>query len=350
MALPRRPPTLTRVYLDGPFGIGKTSILNAMPDHTPDGAPILKVYEPMKYWRCQSTDLVVAANETPERRRGGALSRFQSDMIMASIQARFADPYLLFHERLSSKCRGKIEICDTPAIILMLDRHPVAAILCFPITRYLLGEYSLEMLISSIIRLPLESPGCNLTVTILPDEKEHVNRICSRDRPGETADRNMLRTLNAVYASLVDTVKYANLTCPYEKESWEMEWLGLPWFEESLLEEFISRPRPVICSRTRMPLDRTLLAIFKRKELCSENGELLTQYSWILWGLLTKLHTINVELFDISGMSRRECASAIMHTMPERLSTLASWNDLCELEDDVISYNKGMCNEVGASR
>lgn len=332
---------LIRVYLDGSMGIGKTSMLNEIPTHSLMGVPVLKVFEPMKYWRYYFTDLVTTVNDTCDRRRRGEFSLFQSSMIVTALQSKFADPYLVFHERVSSKCHRITGTRGNPSLILILDRHPISATVCFPIARHLTGDCSLEMLISMIIRLPQEPPGCNLVIVDLHDEKEHVSRLSSRNRTGEKTDLLMLRALNAVYSCLVDTIMYANHICPYSKDEWESEWLDLPWFDTSLATTFINEPRTDYRG-SRVSLHHTLLAIFKRRELCAEDGSLSTTHAWILWGLLMKLRNINVERFNITGLSTTKCVESFMDTMSERLVTHMSWNDAFEIEADVLAYNKEM--------
>lgn len=316
-------------------------MLNEVPSHSATGVPVLKVFEPLKYWRRYFTDLVAAVNDASERRRRGELSLFQSSMIVMALQAKFADPFIVLHERISSKCHQLAGTRGNPSLILIVDRHPVSATVCFPIARHLIGDCSLEMLISAITRLPHEPPGCNLVIAHLPDETEHLKRLSARNRAGETTDVRMLRALNAAYSALADTVAYANCICPYSKDEWETEWMQLPWFDASMASTFIDGPRSGYHG-SRVSLQHTLLPIFKRKELCSEDGSLLTVYGWILWGMLMKLRNINVERLDVSDMSVQKCAEYLMDSMAERLITHMSWNDVFEIEADVQAFNKEM--------
>uniref|UniRef100_A0AAU0K6N8 Thymidine kinase n=1 Tax=Anatid alphaherpesvirus 2 TaxID=3080522 RepID=A0AAU0K6N8_9ALPH len=332
-----------RIYVDGPFGVGKTTTIRALTDGAFD-APVLVVKEPMKYWRCFFTDLVSAVYDTSERARAGELSEHHVSAIMASIQARFSDPFTALHERVANRFGFVSGIIGQPDMVLVFDRHPLASVLCFPLARYLLGECSVEMVLSLSARLPHEPPGGNMLIADLEDEEEHVRRLTRRARPGEIVNVNTLRAIRVVYNMFINTVDYAASLCRYTEGEWEDDWCRLPWFEDGdknalLAPDYVVR-RPQIPSA-----GATILAILKRRELCDSDGNAMRVHAWRIEAILRKIRHLHVGKIRLDGKTSEECVSAFRNETRDMIMTRVSFNDLYAIEADVEDFNR----ELGAA-
>ncbi|AID52727.1 thymidine kinase [Falconid herpesvirus 1] len=336
---PPPPVRVVRFYMDGAFGVGKTSTLFKLREAA-SGMQVLHVCEPMRYWRCLFVDVVEEVYDTAAKRRSGEMNDRHATAIITTAQLQFANPYVVLHDRCTGLFGPLSGTRGEPDLLVIFDRHPSAACLCFPAARYILQDISVEVLITLAANLPRESPGGNILVACLDDEEEHLRRLTARARPGEKLDENMLRALRVVYCMLINTIDFANTQTRRRKSEsdWERDWDKLPWFDEGrraeLLEIGSSMERPEVPC-----LEKTLLVLFKVPQLCDATGKLLRVYAWGLGTMLSKLRGLRIEKLQMDGKTPDECAADVLCAVSNMLATRASFTDRYELEEAVFTFN-----------
>ncbi|AIL02956.1 thymidine kinase [Equid alphaherpesvirus 3] len=328
--------TLVRVYLDGVYGVGKSTTGRVMASSAGRGSPTLYFPEPMAYWRTLfETDVIGGIYETQNRKRAGGLTGDDASLITAHYQSRFATPYLLLHDHTSGLF-GSEEMprgAAAPDLVLVFDRHPVAATVCFPAARYLLGDMPMSALLAMAATLPPEAPGANLVVTTL-DVDEHVRRLRARARIGEQVDMQLIATLRNVYAMLVNTSRFLQ-----SGRVWRDGWGQLPPFtaarrrHAAQLDAYREREYP--------ELSDTLFGMFKSPELMDERGVLLEVHSWALDALMGRLRHLRVFSADLGG-TPRQCAAAVDGLMPLMSSTVTGAAAAAALERAARNFNAEM--------
>lgn len=144
---------ILRIYLDGAYGTGKSTTARVM---ALGGA--LYVPEPMAYWRTLfDTDTVAGIYDAQTRKQNGSLSEEDAALVTAQHQAAFATPYLLLHTRLVPLFGPAVE--GPPEMTVVFDRHPVAATVCFPLARFIVGDISAAAFVGLAATLPGEPPA-----------------------------------------------------------------------------------------------------------------------------------------------------------------------------------------------
>nr|AHW49056.1 thymidine kinase [Suid alphaherpesvirus 1] len=287
---------ILRIYLDGAYGTGKSTTARVM---ALGGA--LYVPEPMAYWRTLfDTDTVAGIYDAQTRKQNGSLSEEDAALVTAQHQAAFATPYLLLHTRLVPLFGPAVE--GPPEMTVVFDRHPVAATVCFPLARFIVGDISAAAFVGLAATLPGEPPGGNLVVASL-DPDEHLRRLRARARAGEHVDARLLTALRNVYAMLVNTSRYLS-----SGRRWRDDWGRAPRFDQTVRDclalNELCRPRD------DPELQDTLFGAYKAPELCDRRGRPLEVHAWAMDALVAKLLPLRVSTVDL-GPSPRVCAAAV---------------------------------------
>ncbi|QPI70149.1 thymidine kinase [Equid herpesvirus 6] len=328
--------TLVRVYLDGVYGVGKSTTARVMASTGGRGSPTLYFPEPMAYWRTLfETDVIGGIYETQDRKLSGGLAEADASLITAHYQSRFATPYLLLHDHTSGLFGGEEMPRGAGAadLVLIFDRHPVAATVCFPAARYLLGDMPMSALLAMVATLPPEPPGANLVVATL-DADEHVRRLRGRARIGEQIDVQLIAALRNVYAMLVNTSRFLQ-----SGRVWRDGWGQLPPFGAGARRR---AAQPSACSEREYPeLGDTLFGLFKAPELMDERGVLLEVHAWALDALMGRLRHLRVFSADLGG-TPRQCAAAVDALMPLMSSTVTGGAAAAALERAARSFSAEM--------
>nr|QAU20920.1 mutant thymidine kinase [Human alphaherpesvirus 1] len=213
-------PTLLRVYIDGPHGMGKTTttqLLVALGSRD----DIVYVPEPMTYWRVLGASETIANIYTTQHRLDqGEISAGDAAVVMTSAQITMGMPYAVTDAVLAPHIGGEAgsSHAPPPALTLIFDRHPIAALLCYPAARYLMGSMTPQAVLAFVALIPPTLPGTNIVLGALPEDR-HIDRLAKRQRPGERLDLAMLAAIRRVYGLLANTVRYLQ-----GGGSWREDW------------------------------------------------------------------------------------------------------------------------------
>nr|WGL40834.1 thymidine kinase UL23 [Psittacid alphaherpesvirus 6] len=359
---PSRGKRLLRVYVEGPFGIGKTSTLKALlPCNVlaDPSAPFVVTPEPMRYWRDFFADLIFAvgaAGRASLVEKGEAICARGSEETgqvnlvsetFASIQMRFADPYLLLHDRLHDRFGTANVYPGLPDAALFFDRHSLSSTACFPGARFLNGNCEVDAFLSILIKTPHEPPGCNMVVLDLADIEEHVARITRRGRVGETVDVGLLTALRTVYAMLVNSIDYANSRKhsdgPFAIS--ERDWLSVPLLTEERRRSlavgngFVGGQK--LFERLRSPHPgNTFLALLKAPETCETNGSIRRIHAWAADAFFEKLRGMYVIVLSIDGKSPDACGAEMASTTDSMTTTTCGEEDLAFALNTLTEYRQ----------
>ncbi|AQX83350.1 nucleotide metabolism protein [Canid alphaherpesvirus 1] len=321
---------ICRFYIDGCYGTGKsTAALNFI--KLEKNNPVYYFPEPMAFWRIiLETDIVQGIYSVQDRKLRGELSLNDASLITAQLQTKFSTPYILLHSNVS-KFFGENVTFGIPEVIFIFDRHPIASIVCFPLARYLIGDMTLESVISIITTLPKETPGGNLVITDL-SEDELLQRLKKRSRKGEKIDLNLLHALQNVYTMLINTKRFLELN------DWYKEWDKLPVFNDCDKNYFLSQ----FCLEKDKPsINDTLFRVFKTSSLVKKNRSPFIIYKWALEKLVDSLE--NLKIFKVSFQGSPDvCVSNIREIIPHMTITSTSKRFLQNLIETSKSFSKEM--------
>nr|AMB65767.1 hypothetical protein [Human alphaherpesvirus 1] len=218
--LEQKMPTLLRVYIDGPHGMGKTTttqLLVALGSRD----DIVYVPEPMTYWQVLGASETIANIYTTQHRLDqGEISAGDAAVVMTSAQITMGMPYAVTDAVLAPHIGGEAgsSHAPPPALTLIFDRHPIAALLCYPAARYLMGSMTPQAVLAFVALIPPTLPGTNIVLGALPEDR-HIDRLAKRQRPGERLDLAMLAAIRRVYGLLANTVRYLQ-----GGGSWREDW------------------------------------------------------------------------------------------------------------------------------
>ncbi|ASW27084.1 thymidine kinase [Beluga whale alphaherpesvirus 1] len=325
---------LRRVYLDGSYGVGKTTACRLL---AADQWEERVVYfpEPMSYWRTMfGTDALRGIWSLATRRRRREITEADAGHLTAYYQSRFAAPYLILHAKTAGEwgslaARGPAERVTT----VLFDRHPVAACVCFPFARYVLKEIDVAELLGLMSTLPAEPPGTNLIVCSLTLEEQSA-RVSARARDGERQHAPLATTLHNVYTLLVNTIRFVA-----NGDAWREGWPQLNWSDDTA--------RAILaCPNTnqvklRPDLADTLFAPLKTAPLCDRDGALFSVHAWALDALAEKLRGINVLTMDMAG-TPKACVAAVREMYPIMLTTATTDASLAALKDAARDFASEM--------
>ncbi|AQS79193.1 thymidine kinase [Ateline alphaherpesvirus 1] len=304
-------PRILRVYLDGPHGAGKSTTARALVALAEAASRrVAFVEEPMGYWRSAfSSDAIFEIYDTQHRLDRKEISPAEAGAFMTSLQMHMATPYALAEEAFRPHV-GR-EAADgagpqrrDPDATLVVDRHAVASLVCYPMARFLLGCLSLRSVASLVSLLPPPLPGTNLVLATL-DRGAHAARLAARARPGERPDVAMLMAIRDVYAMLANTARYLR-----RGGDWRRDWPALPVFGR---DEFAARAAGegrAIPVREDPGLGDTLFAALKVAELLDPRGRPRGPHARTLDVLAERIGAMHVSVLDLGG-TPEECVAAL---------------------------------------
>nr|QCY51810.1 thymidine kinase [Human alphaherpesvirus 1] len=318
-------PTLLRVYIDGPHGMGKTTttqLLVALGSRD----DIVYVPEPMTYWRVLGASETIANIYTTQHRLDkGEISAGDAAVVMTSAQITMGMPYAVTDAVLAPHIGGEAgsSHAPPPALTLIFDRHPIAALLCYPAARYLMGSMTPQAVLAFVALIPPTLPGTNIVLGALPEDR-HIDRLAKRQRPGERLDLAMLAAIRRVYGLLANTVRY--LQCG---GSWREDWgqlSGTAVTPQGAEPQSNAGPRPHIGD--------TLFTLFRAPELLAPNGDLYNVFAWALDVLAKRLRPMHVFILDYD-QSPAGCRDALLQLtsgmVQTHVTTPGSIPTICDL-------------------
>ncbi|SCL76949.1 thymidine kinase [Spheniscid alphaherpesvirus 1] len=325
-----------RIYLDGAYGIGKSTCASVMTESVL--YPTLYAREPMAYWRrfFFPSDIVSDVYSTQERRRTGKISEEDADAVTTSLQVRFASPYLTLHAATRALFGQETCTQQRPDITLIFDRHPIAAILCFPAARYVVGDMSIEAFLALISTLPEDSSGANIVIADITEE-EHVRRLQGRNRRGERIDMNLLRALRNIYIMLINTISYARLR---SQVSWRDDWDSIPTFDDTVRDRITSQRSYFISEPPQLRF--SLLTLLKTPAICDDDGFVRRIHELAIDNLMNKLALLHVYYADFDNKTPKHCAESIRCMTTAMSVTTTSYTNVRVLEDLIKDFNNEM--------
>ncbi|AFR32465.1 thymidine kinase [Leporid alphaherpesvirus 4] len=190
--------------------MGKTTVARALAGALGEAYEVFYLPEPMRYWRgAGENDLVSRVYDTQRRVDRGEINAREAADIIVGTQLLMSTPYVTLDRVIAPHLGDEIGHNDAtpPGLVLIFDRHPIAALLCYPVARYLVGCLSIDAVIALIALMPPIAPGTNLVMGAVPEET-HLARLAGRGRRGESTDVRMLLAIRRTYDLLLNTVRY----------------------------------------------------------------------------------------------------------------------------------------------
>ncbi|ECF3468679.1 hypothetical protein E2Z92_24410 [Salmonella enterica subsp. enterica serovar Virchow] len=319
-------PTLLRVYIDGPHGVGKTTTSAQLMEALGPRDNIVYVPEPLTYWQVLgASETLTNIYNTQHRLDRGEISAGEAAVVMTSAQITMSTPYAATDAVLAPHIGGEAvgPQAPPPALTLVFDRHPIASLLCYPAARYLMGSMTPQAVLAFVALMPPTAPGTNLVLGVLP-EAEHTDRLARRQRPGERLDLAMLSAIRRVYDLLANTVRYLQ-----RGGRWREDWGRLTGVAAAT-----PRPDPEDGAGSLPRIEDTLFALFRVPELLAPNGDLYHIFAWVLDVLADRLLPMHLFVLDYD-QSPVGCRDALLRLtagmIPTRVTTAGSIAEIRDL-------------------
>ncbi|BAP00702.1 thymidine kinase [Pteropodid alphaherpesvirus 1] len=327
---------LLRVYIDGPHGLGKTTLAKRLAETLNQSCETLFVPEPLKYWQSfGNQDAIARVYDTQCRFDQGELPASDAAMVMTSAQVTMSTPYAALHNLIAPHIGYEIIDCQAPPtkLALVFDRHPISSLLCYPLARYLVGSFSLHTVVSMLALLPPALPGTNLVLGNLPRDI-NAERLMERQRPGEILDLAMLKAIHDVFDRLVNTIRYVRL--------------GHSWLEEWSLLQPLTRTAALVSEVKKQAhphIQDTLFALFCAPEMLDCRGQPQLILRWALDILANRALHFELTIVDYY-QTPRACMEELLDSSTDFLSTTTTTHaSLQTLKDVVQKYTQ----ELGQS-
>ncbi|BBM13195.1 thymidine kinase [pteropodid alphaherpesvirus 2] len=327
---------LLRVYLDGPHGLGKTTLAKRLVENLSQFYEALFVPEPLQYWQSfGDQDAIARVYDTQRRFDQGELPASEAAMVMTSAQVTMTTPYAALHSLITPHIGYELIDSQAPptSLALIFDRHPISSYLCYPLARYMMGSFSLHAVVSMLALLPPSIPGTNLILGNLPRDI-NAERLMERQRPGEILDLAMLKAIHDVFDRLANTIRYVRLG-----HSWSEEW--------SLLQP-LTRNAALVAEVKKQEHPRiqdTLFALFCAPEMLDCKGQPSLILKWALDILADRALHFELTVIDYY-QTPGACVDEIINVSEHLLSTTTTtYSSLQTLKDLVQRYNQ----ELGQS-
>nr|P04408.2 RecName: Full=Thymidine kinase [Saimiriine alphaherpesvirus 1]AAA67102.1 thymidine kinase [Saimiriine alphaherpesvirus 1] len=336
---------ILRVYLDGPHGVGKSTTAEALVARCEPRRPIRSMLqEPMAYWRSTfASDAITEIYDTQHRLDSNEITAAEAGAFMTSLQLHMGTPYALLEEAMRPHVGRELAEPDDNGplpqrrdFVLVVDRHAVASMVCYPLARFMMGCVSLRSVASLISHLPPPLPGTNLVVASL-DFREHAARLRARARPGERLDLTMMAAIRNAYAMLANTSRYL-----LSGGDWRRDWGSLPVFKPSAFVARAAKTAYTLPLRDEPGLADTLFAALKVPEFLDARGYPRAAHAWTLDILANRIRALRVYTLDLTGPPEA-CAAAFRRLCAGLVLTEGSHpGALCELKRAAAAYAREM--------
>lgn len=335
---------LVILYVDGSFGIGKTTALREIQNS--DSYPFRRIFleEPMRAWRswfADDHDAIKEIYETQELKDSGAIDLHESSRRVCYAQLSLSAPFHIMNAVVYGMLTGEPEAegCGPLASgdhLLCVDRHPIASCLCFPVARFVSGYLEYTDLISLVATLP-DYPSHATIVLFDLSVAEQVRRIEERSRSGEQVDATFLRILRNVFVLVNNTVAYLRATTAEQS-----------FADRELLREFRgSRFEAAMTREDLQPKDNpdaseTLFAVFASDASWVADKKQSALFIYAMAKLDALMRTLNVFFLGIDGLDPKQCADRVVAISSE-VRGLEPRGDSMELLFQAVSaYNLDM--------
>ncbi|QFU14560.1 thymidine kinase [Psittacid alphaherpesvirus 5] len=326
-------------YLDGPFGIGKTTAAREFVS-APHEFACYYISEPWRAWQnwISERNYIQEIYTTQKTRDASEISIEESSKNMCAAQMGIALPFKITHRLLNDiigNLLGPRRPLGPRDSVILADRHPLAAYVCFPLARFI-GGYITELDVLTLLgSLPTCQRGANMIITDLRLE-ELLSRITSRNRRHEEIQTSFVRILRNVYILLMNTYTYLRKT----RKLCQSALKSLPFFRSSVLyQKVIAKdlypiPEPSI--------EDTVFAVVKSKRMLNAQG---IHTPLIFWSLEHIAHTIiNTQMFYLSvdTLSPGEWAREIESLLGSAHSIMTANKNLRTAIEKIELYNRDM--------
>ncbi|QEG54085.1 Thymidine kinase [Cacatuid alphaherpesvirus 2] len=334
---------LVILYVEGSFGIGKTTVLNQIVNSSEYLFSRARVNEPMRAWRSWFTDdhdSIKEVYETQKNKDTGFLGLRESSKSICYAQLSLSAPFYIMNNIIGSRLNGLTQApaknLDGQDYLLLFDRHPIASCFCFPLARFISGYLEYTDMFALASTMP-DSYISQSAIAILDlDIEEQARRIIERSRNGEHANINFLRVLRNVFVIVYNSVVYLKNTSACNRQ---LTGKILRDFRDSDFELKIKNNdlKPL----TDPKLGETVFAVLADSASLSDSQQ-TALYTYAIEKIANVLQSLNVFFIKIDKLSVNECADKIIELSSESASLLIEKNTAETLFKTVNAYNIDM--------
>ncbi|AIU39272.1 thymidine kinase [Testudinid alphaherpesvirus 3] len=299
----------TVIYVDGPFGIGKTTTCRMLMIGAP-GQQRLFFPEPMSYWcRYFNTDLLKESYTTQDARTKNKISEEKCHIATTRYQLWFSAAYQGPDYVLKQSTVGS-SIMENPTKgelnhAVLLDRHPLSATMCFPLARHVAGFMDISGVMNLLTFIPRPTQYNNLILLDL-DLSEQVYRIKHRNTiESKVIDTRYLIILRNIFRLLFNTITY----CQNKPKDWAEEWLEIPLFHKSPLFRLIGDG--LVAINESPSIKDTLFQILRQKETITTDGSPKLLHQIAIIGMIATLRSFRAIFINIDGLTPDQCLAKI---------------------------------------
>uniref|UniRef100_A0A5C0NSJ7 Thymidine kinase n=1 Tax=Infectious laryngotracheitis virus TaxID=10386 RepID=A0A5C0NSJ7_ILTV len=330
------------LYVDGPFGVGKTVTAKTLMQMPNWRGCRLYLAEPMQAWRrwFGGADMIKEINEIQTLKASGKLECREASRRVAEVQMTIAAPlrimnHVIYNYLGSERCYSAAA-SGPDDVLFLVDRHPLAACLCFPVAQYLSGALEFGDLITLLSGIPDIPTHSNIVLMDL-DICEQARRIIQRGRPGETVDWTYLCALRNSYICLMNTTTYLQRTSypALLKEQEALTSATLLKFKRECLET-------ATVPEINPSIDQTLFAILAFDQQNVHGERLKTVLSFVVQKLATVLKNLCIFYLPAHGLTPEACALKCLEFAETASSLTTKRAAIASLIDAVERYNADM--------
>ncbi|QOD40158.1 thymidine kinase [Macropodid alphaherpesvirus 4] len=327
--------SVLRIYLDGPHGIGKTTLGCELTRVLARRTDVVFVPEPMAYWRTAGgVDTIANVYETQRRCDNKEISSEEASLIMTNTQVLMNMPYMVLDQQMEPLLGWGVNHLPPPlpGQTIIVDRHPIASLICYPLARYLRGSFTLQTAMSFLSFLPKIPRGSNLVLGKLSGGKT-TQRLYERSRPGEVVDWHMIECIHNIYDRLQNTITYIQ-----QGKNWRDDWHKL--VPRSAMD---IRYEPV--SEIKNPrIHDTLFAVFCAPSLAQPSGRLSNIHASVFDILTERLGSFTMFVLDYDRPVD-ECLADLLRQSERMTCTVTTKEDLGKLRDVLVTYIQAAAGE-----
>lgn len=331
------------LYVDGAFGIGKTTVLRQIQKSNAYKFRRIYLEEPMRAWRswfASDHDAIKEIYTTQELNDTGAIDMRETSRRVCYAQLSLSAPFHIMNAVVYGIIGGEPEAASAPLgdgdYLLVADRHPLASCLCFPVARFVTGYLEFTDLIALAATLPDYPRGASVAILDLSVE-EQARRISKRNRIGEQVNKSFLRILRNVFVILFNTTAYLrNVTPDKARDAREV----LEDFRGSQLERdmFDTDMQP----RDDPNVNETLFAVLASDATWRKDKKQSALFVHTMTKLEALLRSLNLHFVDINGLGMEQCTDKVVAISSKVPGVVARGHTPKLLFDAVEAYNADM--------